>query len=1178
MNLVALAQLSQARPSALPARLSGLLAFNPDEPRDEKGEWTDDGGGGAAVFVSPSVAESTRLDDAIGRLDSGRQKSFEALAQRVAQAVGGGGQVNAAVGVWSDGAENSTRVDLPKQTDTERAGYIGALLGRAAQQKDVLTFTRGASGPHALYSFKTSGDLRTIDQKLAQGGVAFRTLIPHGRNVVVNVVDMDGSAAAPLAKLANTEGWKVEAERGTAAFLTGEEDRDVAKGKYDDIIQQYEQRHPQEAYRDSLDFQGGGEAGIRDFRGRGAQASTQEVIRRIRALKTVAKPRGRWSTLRRAKQQRYGPSLWKQNPLRQIEKPDDALAFKQLPEKTRDKLVQHAPVRRFDPETLVTNQPVVYQADLEHFARHGFDPEPVIVLKSKAGLYVHNGNHRSTVALLSGKPVKARYIDLSKVKQIQAYAEDEPRDDHGEWTSGGAGSILFRKVGGAQGSNAGGVYVGKDGVTRYVKFYANPGQAHGEQLANTIYNDLGVKAPNSQIFKTSDGRTGFASDMISGGATLEEQGLNRDNARAVLQGFAADVLTGNWDALGLTYDNILMKDGLAHRVDNGASFLYRAQGSAKPDAALNQAAEIKGFFNPAVNWEYARLTQAAGYKSAQEIPGFRAQVDKIAGLERRSGGWGAYLDKKAPYLNASDRSRIASMLTSRTQALQAAAGISANAAASAAAMAARLVDADFTACVRVMFAFNPDEHLVSEQVLQQKYGGKVPELHRGLRSNETGQGVGTASAQNVAVIRNFLNVAGGEDYKFAFPMYGAEGYSSDHDVSKGFADGLEHGILISKAAGSVPPESVMSSRDLSPGMWSGYSYEHEWALAFPKSKLPVDTFKGDKVTVVASALLRPSRNLEDAVAQMEKIGWRCVVDEESKTIEVHPPAGWSSIDWFADVRRKRPKIYSSAPRVVVVNGQKMTIDSVSPPGWKGTTQHMKKHSEIDNPYPLAWWMYKHGDRSHQKPPRGTPKVHVSEDTRRAREKALKRKKRDAKAAADFTAPGAIERASLDYKVSKANGNKALAAIAHRLAGRTSYQGLPISIENPKGSVRSGINPATKQSWSVNMPYDYGYIKGTKGADGQGIDVFLGPIADAKFAYVVHQNTPDGADYDEDKCFLGFKSADAAKKAYCAAYDNGGSFFRSMSVLPMHEFIERVIRTRDLRRPGKIHAVDEEVYA
>jgi hypothetical protein len=39
----------------------------------------------------------------------------------------------------------------------------------------------------------------------------------------------------------------------------------------------------------------------------------------------------------------------------------------------------------------------------------------------------------------------------------------------------------------------------------------------------------------------------------------------------------------------------------------------------------------------------------------------------------------------------------------------------------------------------------------------------------------------------------------------------------------------------------------------------------------------------------------------------------------------------------------------------------------SPPGWSGTTKAMKKHKEIDNPFALAWYMKKKGDKPHYKP-------------------------------------------------------------------------------------------------------------------------------------------------------------------------------------------------------------------
>jgi len=236
-----------------------------------------------------------------------------------------------------------------------------------------------------------------------------------------------------------------------------------------------------------------------------------------------------------------------------------------------------------------------------------------------------------------------------------------------------AADIMDKKIGGAQGSNVGGFYKGTDGVDRYVKLYNNPEQAHGEVLANTIYRDLNINAPQSQVFGLPNGKEAFASDIVHGGKTLEQTGVTKENAREVLKGFAADVLTANWDVVGLTYDNILMKGGEAHRLDNGSAFLYRAQGSAKPAALLNQTTELKSFFT--VNKEFASMAKKAGVTSADQVPGFRSQVKAIAELQKVAGGWDKYLDAKAPYLSAGERSKIGSMLTSRTEGLKVAAGV-----------------------------------------------------------------------------------------------------------------------------------------------------------------------------------------------------------------------------------------------------------------------------------------------------------------------------------------------------------------------------------------------------------------------------------------------------------------------------------------------------------------------
>ena len=96
----------------------------------------------------------------------------------------------------------------------------------------------------------------------------------------------------------------------------------------------------------------------------------------------------------------------------------------------------------------------------------------------------------------------------------------------------------------------------------------------------------------------------------------------------------------------------------------------------------------------------------------------------------------------------------------------------------------------------------------------------------------------------------------------------------------------------------------------------------------------------------------------------------------------------------------------------------------------------------------------------------------------------------------------------------------------------------ITIEQPKGSVRSGVD-ANGNKWETTMQNTYGYIRGTEGVDGDHIDVFLSDDIDAwngRRVFVVDQYNEDGS-FDEHKVMLGFNETDDAEAAYFANYDN-----------------------------------------
>lgn len=119
-------------------------------------------------------------------------------------------------------------------------------------------------------------------------------------------------------------------------------------------------------------------------------------------------------------------------------------------------------------------------------------------------------------------------------------------------------------------------------------------------------------------------------------------------------------------------------------------------------------------------------------------------------------------------------------------------------------------------------------------------------------------------------------------------------------------------------------------------------------------------------------------------------------------------------------------------------------------------------------------------------------------------------------------------------------------------GHADVGGLKVSIETPRGGTRSGVGPDGKP-WSVTMPDHYGYIRRTMGADGDHVDVTLGPQAheaDQHEAFVIDQKDPATGKFDEHKAFLGYDSPMAAIKAYDASFSDGSGPARRGAITPM----------------------------
>jgi hypothetical protein len=140
-------------------------------------------------------------------------------------------------------------------------------------------------------------------------------------------------------------------------------------------------------------------------------------------------------------------------------------------------------------------------------------------------------------------------------------------------------------------------------------------------------------------------------------------------------------------------------------------------------------------------------------------------------------------------------------------------------------------------------------------------------------------------------------------------------------------------------------------------------------------------------------------------------------------------------------------------------------------------------------------------------------------------------------------------------------------------GHKFFNGFFVKVEHPAGSTRTGTD-AAGNPWATKMHNDYGELPGSVGADGDPVDVYLGPHADAKIVHVVHMNDANGA-YDEDKSFLGFKNQKAVIDAFKKHYPDGTARIGAITSHRVAGFRQKVrlnkLQNQRGETPGKLSA-------
>ena len=138
-------------------------------------------------------------------------------------------------------------------------------------------------------------------------------------------------------------------------------------------------------------------------------------------------------------------------------------------------------------------------------------------------------------------------------------------------------------------------------------------------------------------------------------------------------------------------------------------------------------------------------------------------------------------------------------------------------------------------------------------------------------------------------------------------------------------------------------------------------------------------------------------------------------------------------------------------------------------------------------------------------------------------------------------------------------------------GHIKIDGYDVTIENPKGSKRRGVDQNGK-AWEQIMNNTYGYIRGTEGVDGDHIDVFLSDNPRQGDVFVVDQVNPENGEFDEHKVMYGFTNVDEAREAYLSNYEDGWQGLGNITGVSKEDFKKWVESSHRKTKPFAEYAM------
>jgi len=195
-------------------------------------------------FVSPNTKTGLKVDQAIAGMNSAEEWRLLKQAVNLGCVVRSRIRAFRALGLWSDGAEHSVLLRVKSDEPTLR--YVLSRMGRDAQQKYVIYFHPKPSGAADLYVLRPrtgARNLVALSNRLERAGIPFRTLVPSRATTAIYIIDLERDLRAKILAAARRLRARVNYQSGNA-LLFGDDERQQAKTKFEQEIQNYETKNP----------------------------------------------------------------------------------------------------------------------------------------------------------------------------------------------------------------------------------------------------------------------------------------------------------------------------------------------------------------------------------------------------------------------------------------------------------------------------------------------------------------------------------------------------------------------------------------------------------------------------------------------------------------------------------------------------------------------------------------------------------------------------------------------------------------------------------------------------------------------------------------------------------------------------------------------------------------------